>query len=101
MGIRHVVMFRFRDEADEAQRAAVAEGLARMPAATGMVDAADYRHGPDLGLNPASWDYVLVAQFPDADRFQAYRDHPAHQELIREVIEPAVAERVSVQHAFP
>jgi hypothetical protein len=101
MGFRHVVMFRFRDEATDEQRAALARGLDGMPAATGAVDPADYKHGPDLGVNPASWDYVVVADFASADHFLAYRDHPDHQALIRDLVEPAVAQRASVQYDAP
>ena len=72
MGFRHVVMFRFRDGATDEQRAALARGLDGMPAATGAVEPADYKHGPDLGINPASWGYVVVADFASADTFLTY-----------------------------
>jgi hypothetical protein len=104
MGFRHVVMFRFADHATDEQRAALARGLAGMPAATGAIDSADYKHGSDLGINPNSpnsWDYVVVADFASAEHFLAYRDHPDHQALIRELVEPAVAQRASVQYETP
>ena len=37
MVLRHVVMFRFADDATDDQRAALAAGLATMPAATGAL----------------------------------------------------------------
>jgi hypothetical protein len=101
MGFRHVVMFRFAPDATDEQRAALARGLDTMPAATGAIDPTHYRHGPDLGISPASWDYVVVADFASAERFRAYRDHPDHRTLIRDVVEPAVAERASVQYEVP
>lgn len=98
MALRHVVMFRFAEGTTDDQRAALASGLAGMPAATGAIDAERYRHGPDAGLNPVSWDYVVVADFASADDYLTYRDHPDHRALIRDLVEPIVAERASVQY---
>ncbi|MGH9234000.1 MAG: Dabb family protein [Acidimicrobiales bacterium] len=101
MAFRHVVMFRFTDDATDEQRRALAEGLDRMPAATGALAAEDYVHGFDAGVNPASWDYVVVADFAAARDYLAYRDHPDHQALIRDLVTPIVAERASVQYEIP
>ena len=101
MALRHVVMFRFTDDATDEQRRALARGLAGMPAATGALRAEDYRHGFDAGVNPASWDYVVVADFASADDYVAYRDHPDHQALIRDLVTPIVADRASVQYELP
>ncbi len=43
----------------------------------------------------------MVADFASAERFRVYRDHPDHRALIRDVVEPAVAERASVQYEVP
>lgn len=96
MTVRHVVVFRFTDEATDARVDALAAGLDTMPEAVGLM--LDYRHGRDLGLLEGTWDYVVVAEFATSDDFMAYRDHPDHQALIRDLVEPIVAERVSVQH---
>jgi hypothetical protein len=39
----------------------------------------------------------VVARFAGPDAFVAYRDHPAHRALIRDLVQPIVAERTSVQ----
>lgn len=101
MPIRHAVLFRFTDEATEAQIAALAAGLSTMPDETGAVDDNRYQHGRALGLNPASWDYAVVAEFADANAYEAYRDHPAHRSLIHELVEPITAQRASVQFELP
>jgi len=101
MAFRHVVMFRFADDATDDQRRALARGLAGMPAATGAIGEDDYVHGPDLGVSSASWDYVVVADFASVDEFLAYRDHPDHRALIRDLVTPVVAERASVQYEVP
>jgi Stress responsive A/B Barrel Domain len=101
MALRHVVMFRFTDDATEEQRQALSRGLDGMPAATGAVRAEDYEHGCDAGINEASWDYVVVADFASVDDYLTYRDHPDHQALIRDLVQPIVGDRASVQYELP
>lgn len=101
MTIRHAVLFRFTDDATEAQIAALSAGLGTMPDETGAVDGDRYQHGRALGLNPGSWDYALVAEFADANAYEAYRDHPAHRSLIHELVEPITEQRASVQFELP
>lgn len=98
MTVRHVVVFRFHPgtspEAVEGLRLALAELAATLP------EALTYDVGPDLGVNPASWDFAVSATFADAEGYLAYRDHPEHQRIIRELVEPIAAERASVQLAI-
>jgi hypothetical protein len=101
MAFRHVVMFRFADDATDEQRRALARGLTGMPAATGAISERDYKHGFDLGVNATSWDYVVVADFASVDDFLTYRDHPDHQALIRDLVTPIVDDRASVQYEIP
>ena len=101
MPIRHAVLFRFTDEVTDDQIQALAAVLSTMPEETGAVDGDRYQHGPALGLNPGSWDYAVVAEFADANAYESYRDHPAHQSLIRELVTPITAERASVQFELP
>ena len=93
---RHVVMFVFVEGVTEAQIRAIGEGLAALPEA--IPEIVEYRFGPDAGLAEDNHDYVVVADFGTADGYLVYRDHPAHQELIVDLIRPAMAERVAVQY---
>ena len=65
--IRHVVMFKFRDDADEAQRQAVHDAIATMPEATGVTEA--YTFGPDLGLAEGNFDFAVVGDFADQEAY--------------------------------
>ena len=60
---RHVVLFTWKDDATEAQKQALHDGLAKLPPAIDTIRA--YKFGPDAGLNPANCDYALVADFGD------------------------------------
>ncbi|WP_426573295.1 Dabb family protein [Aquihabitans sp. McL0605] len=96
MTMRHVVCFRFQPDTPTDQVVAMAEGLQELPAL--IPEIADYRLGPDLGLNEASWDFAVCADFADTEAYVTYRDHPEHQARIQALVLPIVAERVSVQY---
>jgi hypothetical protein len=95
MTIRHAVCFRFHPDTTDAQVEALASGLRELPSI--LPEIVDYRVGADLGINEASWDLALTADFADQDDYLAYRDHPEHLERIRTLVVPITAERVSVQ----
>jgi hypothetical protein len=93
--IRHVAVFRWSEGTTATQVAAIRAGLDRMPLEVPTIRA--YAHGPDLGLGEGRWDYAVVGDFDDAEGYQAYVDHPAHDEVRRTLISPLVADRGHVQ----
>ena len=93
---RHVVLFRWKAATSDADVEEIARRLRALPAA--IAELRDYRVGADAGYSPGTWDFVVVADFDDADGWRAYRDHPDHLAVRTERIEPAVAERASVQY---
>lgn len=97
MALRHVVCFRFHPDTPEDRVLALAEGLRELP---GLIpEIVDYHVGADLGLNPASWDFAVTADFAGPEDFATYRDHPEHQARIAAFVVPITAERVAVQFA--
>ncbi len=94
---RHVVLFRFHPDADDAAKAAIAAGLGELPAAIPTIRA--YRFGADAGVNEGNWDYAVTADFDDEAGYLVYRDHPAHRQVIVDHIAPAISDRASVQFA--
>lgn len=93
--IRHVVLFSWKPEATAEQVKALGAELAKMPTAIGAIRA--YKFGPDLGINPANSDYVVVADFDDAAGYVSYRDDPAHRELVARYVTPILASRAAIQ----
>ena len=95
MSMRHVVCFRFNPGTTAAQVGALVDGLRELP---GLIpEIVDYRVGPDAGINEASWDFAVTADFANADDLITYRDHPEHQARIQSLVAPIAAERVAVQ----
>ena len=95
MTMRHVVCFRFQPDTTTEQVVALTQGLEELP---GLIpEITDYRVGPDLGINEASWDFAVCADFADTSGYLAYRDHPEHLARIEALVKPIAAERASVQ----
>ncbi len=93
---RHVVMFSWTDDVDEAHITAVSAALDTLP---GKIDVLrEYRHGPDVGISDGNFDYVLVADLDNADDFATYRDHPEHVAVIKQVFAGRIDQRAAVQY---
>jgi hypothetical protein len=94
---RHVVMMRFTPESSPAQRAAITDGLEKLP---GLIpELRNYSIGSDARVNEGNFDMVVVADFDDVDGYFVYRDHPDHQAVIQERIRPILADRAAVQYS--
>lgn len=93
--IRHVVVFRWLEGTTPEQLAAVHAALDGLQAAVPSIRA--YTHGPDLGLGEGRWDYAVVGDFEDASGYQAYVDHPAHDDVRSNLLAPLIADRGHVQ----
>lgn len=94
--IRHVVMFKWNDDVDEAHIRAVAAGLDRLVDTVPTIRG--YTHGADVGVNAGNHDYVVVGDFDSVDDYIAYRDHPEHQAFLAGHIAGRVASRAAVQY---
>ena len=95
MSLRHIVLFRFAEGTPDERVADLTAGLDALPPA--IPEIRRYEHGRNLGVTPGTWDYALVAEFATLDDQRTYRDHPVHQKLIRELVEPITTDRAAVQ----
>eukprot|EP00035_Acanthoeca_spectabilis_P001807 m.82884 g.82884 ORF g.82884 m.82884 type:complete len:153 (-) comp11150_c1_seq2:32-490(-) len=91
--LRHVVLFRFKEKVDrEATAQLFAEGLRALPAKMPEVVGAEFVFGPDGGVGgEGNHDFVLVADFPSAQAYKTYAEHPAHREFVETVVKPHLA----------
>jgi hypothetical protein len=96
--IRHVVMFRWTQEATEEQKQRVTAELSRLPALLPVLRA--YHMGADLGINEGTFDWAAVADFDDLEGYLTYRDNPEHRAIIAEFIRPIIAERAALQYEY-
>lgn len=95
-GFRHVVMFKWAEGTTTGQQDEVAAKLRELPGV--IPEIREYSLGTNARVNPAAYDFVVVAGFADRDGYLAYRDHPAHRAVVDQYIAPIVAERASIQY---
>lgn len=82
--IRHIVMWKFKEEAEGADRATNLRKakalLDALPKRIGEIR--DWEVGIDCGYTSASFDLVLVATFADQEGLLAYQQHPEHVKVV-------------------
>ncbi|WP_182907682.1 Dabb family protein [Microbispora sp. H13382] len=93
---RHVVLLKWTDDATEEQKAEVARRLRELPGV--IPELRSYEVGPDAGINQGNFSFAVVADFDSAEDYIVYRDHPAHQDVLKECITPILASRAAVQY---
>jgi hypothetical protein len=90
----HVALFTWHDHVTPDQVAEITIGLRALPE---QIDALErYEVGPDLGLNPGTADFGVVAQVADEDGLRAYLEHPAHK-AVTSKMKDMIATRTAVQ----
>ena len=95
MTFTHVVAFRWKENTDPAAVEQVTRALSALAARMDGVES--YLCGSDVGMSQGAYDYAIVGRFAGRDEFVAYRDHPEHQRILKELIVPALNDRVVVQ----
>jgi hypothetical protein len=93
--IRHIVLFNWKPgtPADHAERTIIAltELRPKIP------EIRSYQFGPNLGINPGTYDFAVTAEFDNVDDYLAYRDHPEHKAFIEKYTAPFVDTRAAIQ----
>lgn len=82
--IKHIVMWRLKDEAAGATKEENAAKLKETLEA--LVDVIDELKAAQVGINfnpsPAAFDVVLYSEFEDRAGLEAYQKHPEHQKIV-------------------
>lgn len=95
MSFTHLASFKWKDQTTPADVERISAALtALVPALSGVES---YRCGADVSRTPDSYDYAVVGVFAGREEFLAYRDHPEHQRILKELIGPNLASRIVVQ----
>jgi len=96
--LRHVVLIRWKPGTSDAQKQAVREGLAALPAASPAIQ--NYQFGDDAVIVEGNYEFAIVADFDNPSDFQTYAAHDVHQKLIAERIRPILQDRAAVQYTL-
>ncbi|HUY32018.1 MAG TPA: Dabb family protein [Pirellulales bacterium] len=79
--LRHVVLFKFKDDVSAEQVREVVQAFAALP---GKIDViVDFEHGTDVGVEDrsAGFTHAFLVTFRDTAGRDAYLPHPAHEEF--------------------
>ena len=94
--IRHIVLFRWKEGVGADHVEATKRGLSEMPAKIPQIK--NYRFGSNLGVNPGTFDFGVVADFASLDDYLVYRDHPDHKAFIAAHTADYISERAAIQY---
>jgi len=93
--IRHVVVITWLPAATGEQKQRARDELGTLPPL--MSGLRNYTLGTDIGVNAGNADLAIVADFDDTASYLAYRDHPAHVDIVSRFIAPIAVQRRAVQ----
>jgi quinol monooxygenase YgiN len=97
--LRHVAMFRWKDDVSDEQKRAARDALAALKQQVPSV--VEYTVGFDIRRNPNNWDMVLVADFADVAGLESYFAHPvmnAASDLVASVTQKEITARVQFEY---
>lgn len=92
--LHHVIELRFVEGTTDERIQEMAAGLLGLRDQIGTIRS--MRVGRDLGIRADNFQWASLTEFDDEAGYLEFRDHPAHQEWVREHIRPIVAERAGV-----
>ena len=96
--IRHCVMFKWNDQADDARKAAFLDGLVGLLQTVETVRG--YAYGSDAAFNEGNHDFCVTVDFDDEAGYVAYRDDADHQAFIASTVRPILETRAAVQFQY-
>jgi len=95
MSFTHLASFTWKDQTAPADVEKITAALTELVATLSGVES--YNCGADVSRTADSYDYAVLGVFAGRDDFLAYRDHPEHQRILKELIGPNLANRIVVQ----
>ena len=93
--IKHIVMWKFRDEVVEADKQ---EMKRQLEALKGVVPTlVNIEIGLNMADSPPAMDMVLSSEFQTAEDLKAYVAHPEHRKVVA-FVKPLVCDRAVVDY---
>jgi phage terminase large subunit len=90
----HIALFTWHDHVTPDEVAEITVALRALPE---QIEALQrYEVGADLGLNPGTADFAVVAQVADEAGLRAYAEHPAHT-AVTDRMKDMIAQRTAAQ----
>lgn len=93
--ILHLVTFRWKEGISTKDVARLSEELGVFRQKVDCLISYDF--GPDMGLRQGNADFGIAAVVASPEALVEYLEHPAHHELVGQVLGPMFASRQAVQ----
>lgn len=93
--IRHVAIFRFKDDVTDEMIDHIDAVLATLPDIVEEIVA--FQVGRSAKITDTSWDYAVVADFASAQDYRTYAEHPDHVAIVKNDVAPHLAEVARTQ----
>ncbi|MCL7366005.1 MULTISPECIES: Dabb family protein [Streptomyces] len=94
-----MISLRFHEGTTDEQIQRMADGLLGLRDQIGTIRS--MRMGRDLRIRSDNFAFSSLTEFDDEAGYLEFRDHPAHQRVVRELIQPIMAERAGVVFLSP
>lgn len=94
--IEHIVLFKWKPEATPSQKEAVLAALRELPRRIPGI--AYLSCGMNFCDRSQGFETGLVVRFEDRAALEAYGPHPAHQEVVQNVINPIRDQVIAVDY---
>ena len=95
MSIKHIVLVKWKTTATVQQRTETISRLLALPDQIPQIRS--YVVEENIGPDASNFDLAIMGEFDDVASYEAYRDHPAHQDLIRKSTIPTLETRAAIQ----
>ncbi len=96
--LRHIVLLRFRPDADASARKAIREAIGTFRAH--VPEIRDLQCGDSVSTSPDAYDFAVVMDFEDRAAFERYLASPAHRAYVAGPARAAVASLAATQHTW-
>lgn len=89
--IRHVLLFRFRPDASEAERSVVLAGLAELPSKHSAIRR--FGLGPNISHRDSTFSYAMTMEFETREELEKYLNCESHERFVADIFRPAIDQR--------
>ncbi|MCL1588503.1 MAG: Dabb family protein [Actinomycetia bacterium] len=93
--IRHVAVFRFKDNVTDAIVDEIDKTLATLPSI--IPEIVSFSSGRNANITEGAWDYAVVSDFASPEDYLVYATDPQHVEMVKNLVGPHVLEASRTQ----
>ncbi len=94
--IVHLVLFKWKEEATSESILATIEALKRLKSK--IPNIIDLSCGKNFTNRAQGFQHGLMVKFRDRNDLESYQNHPAHQEVVQNLIKPILADIIALDY---